>query len=187
MTRFTSDPNLYERGDLKVGESTASEAPVVRLAELDPAFKKQIMETPGGEHLLRCFACGTCTAGCPVREVDERYNPRRIVRMALLGMKDRVLKSDFIWMCSTCYSCEERCPQDVKLTDVMNAIKNLAVKEGHIHPAYTAQIDLIKASGRLYEIDEFDNKKREKAGLPALEPKVDEVASIIDLTGIGKA
>ena len=168
-----------------MGEASTAGASTVRLADLDPGFKKRIMETPGGEHLLRCFACGTCTAGCPVREVDERYNPRRIVRMAILGMKDRILKSDFIWMCSTCYSCEERCPQDVKLTDVMTAIKNLAVKEGHILPAYTAQIELIKGSGRLYEIDEFDNKKREKAGLPALDQKVDEVAKIIELTGIG--
>ena len=166
-------------------EPSASEPPVVRLSECDPDFKNQVRSTPGGEHLMRCYACGTCTAGCPVREIDERYNPRRIVRMVLLGMKDRVLDSDFIWMCSTCYSCEERCPQDVKLTDVMTAIKNLAVREGHIHPAYTAQIDLVKGSGRLYEIDEFDNKKRQKAGLPALEQKVEEVAKIIDLTGIG--
>jgi heterodisulfide reductase subunit C len=168
-----------------MGEAGTAEAPVVRLAEMDPGFREQVRAMPGGENLTRCYACGTCTAGCPVREIDERYNPRKIIRMVLLGMKDRVLKSDFIWMCSTCYSCEERCPQDVKLTDVMNAIKNLAVKEGHIHPAYTAQIGLIKGSGRLYEIDEFDNKKRQKAGLPALDTKVDEVARIIDLTGIG--
>ena len=169
-----------------MAESGAIQAGVVRLAELDPDFKNQVRAMPGGEHLTRCYACGTCTAGCPVREVDERYNPRRIVRMVLLGMKQRVLESDFIWMCSTCYSCEERCPQDVKLTDVMNAIKNLAVKEGHIHPAYTAQIGLIRASGRLYEIDDFDNKKRSKAGLPELETKIDEVAQAIDLAGIGK-
>ncbi len=166
-------------------EGSATQTKVVRLAELDPDFRDQVRAMPGGEHLTRCYACGTCTAGCPVREVDDRYNPRRIVRMVLLGMKQRVLESDFIWMCSTCYSCEERCPQDVRLTDVMNAIKNLAVKEGHIHPAYTAQIGLIKGSGRLYEIDDFDNKKRAKAGLPTLESKLDEVARIIDLTGIG--
>ena len=167
-------------------ESAAAESPVVRVAELDPDFKNRVRAMPGGENLTRCFACGTCTAGCPVREIDERYNPRKIIRMVILGMKERVLNADFIWMCSTCYSCEERCPQDVRLTDVMNAIKNLAVREGHIHPAYAAQIDLIRGSGRLYEIDDFDNKKREKAGLPGLQPKVDEVAKIIDLVGAGK-
>ena len=169
-----------------MGEASAAEPRVIRVCDLDPDFKNQVSSMPGGENLTRCFACGTCTAGCPVREIDERYNPRKIIRMVILGMKERVLKSDFIWMCSTCYSCEERCPQDVRLTDVMNAVKNLAVREGHMHPAYAAQVELIRGSGRLYEIDEFDNKKREKAGLPALQPKVDEVAKIIDLTGIGK-
>ena len=169
-----------------MGEASAAESRVIRVSDLDPDFKNQVRSMPGGENLTRCFACGTCTAGCPVREIDERYNPRRIVRMVILGMKERVLKSEFIWMCSTCYSCEERCPQDVRLTDVMNAVKNLAVREGHMHPAYAAQVELIRGSGRLYEIDDFDNKKREKAGLPALQPKVEEVAKIIDLTGIGK-
>ena len=169
-----------------MGEASAAESRVIRVSDLDPDFKNQVRSMPGGENLTRCFACGTCTAGCPVREIDERYNPRRIVSMVILGMKERVLESEFIWMCSTCYSCEERCPQDVRLTDVMNAVKNLAVREGHMHPAYAAQVELIRGSGRLYEIDDFDNKKREKAGLPALQPRVEEVAKIIDLTGIGK-
>ena len=169
-----------------MGESTTDSPRVVRVSDLDPDFRNQVRAMPGGENLTRCFACGTCTAGCPVREIDERYNPRKIIRMVILGMKERVLNADFIWMCSTCYSCEERCPQDVRLTDVMNAVKNLAVREGHIHPAYSAQVDLIRGSGRLYEIDDFDNKKREKAGLPSLTPKVDEVAKLIDLAGAGR-
>ena len=54
---------------------------------LDPDFKLLIAREPGGEHIKRCFSCGTCTAGCPVREVTDRYNPRKIIRMAILGMK----------------------------------------------------------------------------------------------------
>jgi heterodisulfide reductase subunit C len=175
---------VWSLGGSQVAEGHPTPTEGLRLVKLDPDFGKQVRAMPGGEHLMSCYACGTCTAGCPVREVDDRYNPRKIVRMVLLGMKQRVLESDFIWMCSTCYSCEERCPQDVRLTDVMNAIKNLAVKEGHIHPAYAAQIDLVRGSGRLYEIDEFDNKKRSQAGLPILETTFDEVASIMDLTGV---
>jgi heterodisulfide reductase subunit C len=152
--------------------------------KLDPAFKDKIAETPGGGHIRRCFSCNTCTASCPVCEIDAQYNPRRIIRMVLLGMKEEVLASRFIWLCSTCYACQERCPQDVRVTDVMIAIRNYAVREGHILPAYETQIELIRTHGRLYEIDEFDNKKREKAGLPAIPKKPEEVKEIFRVTGL---
>jgi heterodisulfide reductase subunit C len=151
---------------------------------LVPKFKYDVACEPGGENIKLCFGCGICTASCPIREVDSRYNPRRIIRMVLLGMKDRVLRSDFIWLCSSCYACSERCPQGVRFTDVMNAIKNLAVKEGFIHPAFVLQVDMIKKSGRLYEIDEFDNNKRCAAGLPAVTKTRMYTARISALTGL---
>lgn len=84
---------------------------VLVLDELDFKFGEEIASQPGGENIKRCFACGTCSASCPITEIDERYNPRKIIRMALLGMKREVLSSDFIWICSNCYLCYERCPQ----------------------------------------------------------------------------
>jgi len=158
--------------------------PPVSVSELDPKFKFEISDEPGGENIRACFACGTCAAGCPVREVNERYNPRKIIRKALLGFKDEVLSSDFIWLCSACYTCQERCPQDVKIADLMTAMKNLAVKAGHVHPAYRAQVTQLKGFGKMYEIDEFDNRKREKAGLPKMSGKPDAVAKILEMVGI---
>ena len=151
---------------------------------LVPRFKYDVAAEPGGENIKLCFACGICTASCPIREVDDRYNPRRIIRMVLLGMKDRVLKSDFIWLCSSCYACTERCPQGVRFTEVMNAIKNLAVKEGHIHPSYLMQVNIIKKAGRLYEIDDFDNNKRTSLGLPVVAKAKMFSAKISALTGL---
>ena len=49
-------------------------------------------------------------------------------------MRKEVLSSDFIWLCSACFSCHERCPQDVKITDLIGAMRNIAVKEGYVHP-----------------------------------------------------
>lgn len=141
-------------------------------------FREQVLDTPGGEHLLKCFACGTCTASCPVREVDERYNPRLIIRMVTLGMKEEVLQSDFIWLCSTCYTCSERCPQGVHLTDIMRALKNIAVKEGIVHPSFRAQASTIRKHGKLYEIEDFDNKKRKRLDLPELEKQCPDLEVI---------
>ena len=56
--------------------------------ELDLNFAEEIASQPGGENIKRCFACGTCAAGCPITEIDENYNCRRIIRQILLGMRE---------------------------------------------------------------------------------------------------
>jgi heterodisulfide reductase subunit C len=159
---------------------------VIKVSELDPNFKYEIAKEKGGEHILSCFACGTCTAGCPIRKVDERYNPRKIIRMAILGMRDRVLSSDFIWFCSSCYTCQERCPQDVRITDLMTAIRNIASREGKVPGGFLQQWDLISKFGRLYELDEFDMKKRAKLDLPELPLENPEVATILEMCEVQK-
>jgi len=153
---------------------------------LSPRFKYEVTHEAGGENIKLCFACGICTASCPIREVDENYNPRRIIRMVLLGMKERVLSNEFIWFCSSCYACSERCPQGVRFTEVMNALKNLAVKQGHIPAAFIQQINLFKQFGRLYEIDDFDNNKRVSLGLPKIEKAKGFTKKILEITGLEK-
>ena len=151
---------------------------------LDPDFKLLIAKEPGGEHIKRCFSCGTCTAGCPVREVTDRYNPRKIIRMAILGMKKEVLSSQFIWLCSSCYTCFERCPQDVKIPELMNAIRNIAVREGHIPPAMKMQLDLLSSFGRLLEVTDFENDRRKELNLPLIQGKTEEIKKILEKLGL---
>ena len=136
-------------------------------------FIKEIMSHPGGENILKCVACGTCSAGCPVHQQNENFNPRKIIRMIKLRMREEVLKSDYIWLCSVCYNCYERCPQDVKCTEIMRILRNIAAKEGYAPQGVKLQLEAIEKFGRIYEIEEFDNKKREKMGLAKLETKVD--------------
>ena len=152
--------------------------------ELDPNFKLAIASEPGGENITKCFSCGTCTAGCPVREVTDRYNPRKIIRMAILGMKREVLSSQFIWLCSSCYTCHERCPQNVKIPDLMNAIRNIAVREGFLPPAMKVQLDLLSSFGRLLEVGEYENEKRKELDLPVIQGKTEEVKEILENLGL---
>ena len=151
---------------------------------LDPNFKFIIAQEPGGEHIKKCFSCGTCTAGCPVREVTDLYNPRRIIRMALFGLKKEVLSSKFIWLCSSCYTCFERCPQDVKIPELMNAIKNIAVREGYLLPSTKMQLELLSSFGRLLEVTDFENEKRVEMDLPSVQGKTEEVKNILEHLGL---
>jgi len=101
---------------------------------LDPLFKKRILRTPGGENMLNCFLCGTCTSGCPVSEIDGTYSPRSIMRLALLGAKDELLADPALWKCSQCHICVAHCPQDARPADVIRALRTIAVEEAAISP-----------------------------------------------------
>ncbi|MEM2869175.1 MAG: 4Fe-4S dicluster domain-containing protein [Thermoplasmata archaeon] len=157
---------------------------VIDASELDPEFKFEIARQPGGENIKLCFQCGTCSGTCPVRAINDRYNPRRIIRMALLGMRKEVLCSDFIWLCSTCYACHERCPQNVRIPELMMAIRNIAIKEGNVHPLYKSYVEMLDKHGRLLEVGEFENEKRRKLGLPEVATDVERVRKVFDATRI---
>jgi heterodisulfide reductase subunit C len=103
----------------------------LEVGKLDPTFCEEVASQPGGEHIRRCFACGTCVAGCPVSEVAPEYSPRKIIRQILFGMREEVLSSPLMWYCVVCYRCYARCPQNVNFTDVMRALRYLAVKGNH--------------------------------------------------------
>lgn len=157
---------------------------------LDPSLVDTVAAQPGGEGIRQCFACGTCAAGCPVRRFNERFDPRRIIRMVLLGMREKVLKEPFVWLCATCFTCQERCPQGVRISDIMRALKNLATQGGNMPEGIPIQVRLLKEKGTLYPLDEFDNKKRLKAGLPAMPeahrdvgPLMEELQSLLEGQG----
>lgn len=121
--------------------------------ELDPHFKHEVADQPGGENIKNCFACGVCTGGCPVSEIDSSYDPRKIIRMILLGMKERVLSSDFIWLCALCNTCSFICPQNVRFSEVMEVLRDMAVKDGYVDPSFPQQIEAI---------DKFSQTLRDK-------------------------
>jgi len=156
----------------------------LELNKLDPNFKNEIVEEPGGENIKYCFQCSVCSASCPVLSINENYNPRKIIRMALLGMKEEVLSNEFIWLCSSCYTCHERCPQNVKITEVMNAIKNIAVRDGYPHPSMKKLVELIREVGRAYKIGELEGKKRAQLNLPEIQPREEEIEKIFRIANL---
>mgnify|MGYP001035186534 CR=1 FL=1 len=140
----------------------------IKASEIDPKFKYEISKIHGGEKLLRCFQCGTCTSDCPVARFSETYRPRQIIRMTQLGLKDRVLNSDTLWLCASCFTCTDRCPQDVEVASVIRVLRNLAAERGCIPQVFREQSASVLESGYAYKIPELRVKKRESLGLPEL-------------------
>jgi heterodisulfide reductase subunit C len=140
----------------------------IKSSEIDTQFKYEISKMHGGEKLMRCFQCGTCTSDCPIARFSDTYRPRQIIRMTQLGLKDRVLNSDTLWLCASCFTCTDRCPQDVEVASVIRVLRNLAAEQGHIPQVFKEQCASILESGYAYKIPELRIKKRETSGLPPL-------------------
>ncbi len=114
--------------------------------KLDARFKEEVAARPGGENLKLCYACGTCTACCPVAESDPEFNPRKIIRQVLLGMRREVLSSPALWRCVQCYACTAKCPQNVRFREVMRALREMAVAEGY---ADASLLENVEELGRI--------------------------------------
>lgn len=119
----------------------------------DPVFKEQVLKTPVGEKIKTCMQCGICAGSCPVsHEMD--YTPRQIVRMVQLGLKNDVLSSNTIWICTTCFSCSVRCPRGIHPTELMEMLKPIAIAEGMKNKNIKFDnvfSDVIKNNGRASE------------------------------------
>lgn len=115
----------------------------ILINKADSNFKYEIASQPGAENIKKCFSCGTCTGGCPVFRVEQGYNPRKIIRMILLGMRDDVLTSKMIWLCARCYACTANCPQGVSFADIMVVLRDMAIKEGYASPDLPDKIENI--------------------------------------------
>jgi heterodisulfide reductase subunit C len=80
-----------------------------------------------GENLFGCYQCGTCSAGCPfVDEMD--LSPDEVIRYVILD-RNEVLNSKTIWLCSSCFTCAERCPRDINITKIMESLRQIILRK----------------------------------------------------------
>lgn len=114
---------------------------MIRSDQFDPHFVQEVLAEPGGEHLLACCSCGTCTATCPIQWWNPAFNPRRLLRLAALGEREIVLQSPTIWFCSACDQCYERCPQGIRISDLMKALRQIAIRAGIKPERNVAQVN----------------------------------------------
>jgi len=121
------------------------------------AFLKEILaDTPGGERIVHCMQCGSCGGSCP-NGADMQYTPRGIFALINANEREKVLTSNTMWCCVSCYFCTTRCPQKIPITDIMYALKRLSIAEGMARqtdaPALAKTFtDMVERFGRSFEL-----------------------------------
>ncbi|MCR4299027.1 MAG: 4Fe-4S dicluster domain-containing protein [Gallionella sp.] len=87
------------------------------------------IEKISGQKLLACYQCGKCSAGCPMAAYMDVL-PNQMIRMAQLGMRQQLLATRSIWMCVSCLTCNSRCPKDIRIAEVIEALRKTALNTG---------------------------------------------------------
>ncbi len=124
---------------------------------LNPDYRLlEQIEAQGPFQAAACFQCRKCTNGCPVTFAMDLY-PDDVIRLVILGQRETVLGCRTIWVCAACETCTTRCPNDVKIAELMDCLKEMAVQEGvpspqpQIFTLHETFLNNIKKRGRVYE------------------------------------
>ena len=132
-------------------------------ANRDPEFTAEFIDA-GIETVKHCFQCGTCGGGCPSGRRTP-YKVRQIVRKCLLGLKEDVITDDALWMCTTCYTCQERCPRSVKIVEIIKKARNVAAHAGYMAKPHKMTGVFVINTGHGVPINDAAKALRTKIGL----------------------
>lgn len=112
------------------------------------SFSDEIKAISGGEHLEMCYSCGTCVSKCMIQQkLEPEFNPRRLLRLAMMDDREEAFASPTTWLCSACDLCYPACPQQIHISGVIGAIKQLAIQSGYKTPLETVKVDEKLCSG----------------------------------------
>jgi heterodisulfide reductase subunit C len=127
------------------------------VTDYNERIEEEISALPGGEHIHRCWQCGSCTNSCTVNAVNPDFNPRYWIYLIRTGMESELLRDkDIIWQCVSCNKCTYACPRDVFPEGVMKATARWLELQGHTAPSRSALFDdeftaQVVATGKIEE------------------------------------
>lgn len=141
---------------------------IYNMDDIDFDFKQRFIDA-GLETVDHCFQCGTCGGGCPSGRRTP-YRVRQVVRKCLLGLREDVISDPALWMCTTCYTCQERCPRSVEIVEVIKFARNEAAHAGYMADAHKATGKFVIESGHGVPINDKIKNLRKEIGLPEVPP-----------------
>lgn len=162
MERLTIQENTVEN-ELK--EISAPEAAY----EVVPGDFMRRLSEASGVSLQNCFQCQKCSAGCVLASSMDIL-PHQVVKMVQLGQEKELLAAKGIWLCATCYTCMVRCPNEIDVSRIMDALRRM-VSEKELSPEASRAFNFhriflrsVKTQGRIYELGmlgQYKLKQRE--------------------------
>lgn len=117
----------------------------------------QLVKSRSGVNLSECYQCKKCSAGCTIAAVTDLL-PHRLVRLAQLGLEDEILRSKHLWLCVSCQTCTTRCPNEIDLGAVIDALRQICLEAG-VEPAepdiaafHEVTLETLRLHGRMHEL-----------------------------------
>jgi heterodisulfide reductase subunit C len=122
---------------------------------LEPTFDALLLGLEAAT-VSGCFQCQKCTSGCPIAAGAD-VKPHEVVRLAQIGARRELLESRLIWECTSCGTCQARCPQGVDLPAAIDALRRLSrddrlVAEPAVATFNDIFLDLVQQLGRVNEV-----------------------------------
>ena len=153
-----------------------------QVVRIDFEFKRQLAAKIEGNLANYCYQCGACVGDCPSARYSDTFNPREIMLKVLYGLEDELLGNDSVlWQCTNCYSCHERCPQEVKPVEVIISLKNMLADRGLAPRAAERVAATFLATGRTVPPAAAVDRRRAELKLPPLNPvPMDEIRKLLE-------
>jgi len=128
--------------------------------------------------LCTCLQCGICSASCPPGRIAE-FRTRQLIRRTSLGSKVGI-KNEDLWLCTTCYTCQERCPKKIEIVSMIIALRNIAAEKGNIIPEHRRVCHMFIRYGHAVPLNDENREKRVRLGLVENPPNAQSVEEALN-------
>ena len=128
---------------------------ILSIPETNDVQFTRLVEEASGQRVSRCYQCGNCSASCAYTFAYD-YPVNQIMRLIQLGQRETVLKSRSIWLCASCQACTTRCPNNVDVARIMEALRIMSRREGmvsggDIRMFFDEFLRSVRTFGRVFE------------------------------------
>jgi heterodisulfide reductase subunit C len=113
----------------------------IDIIDLDHLNHTQFKSWPYSQDF--CITCGLCAGACPASGIDG-FDPRKLIRMVALGLETQLVEARWPWICTMCGKCENICPMEIDIADVVRKIRSLRDREkvpGIIHKGLVSALE----------------------------------------------